>query len=105
MYLSLDLDLFVIIHYLLTTPAHLGKSCAAPVPAAPTEPQAAKKLDNLFFIEQPKSIHIVESKLALSIKQCTHAILSMSNFITSHSGLQRAQLPLLLKLVEIPFPT
>lgn len=68
--------LFIIIWFISSE-----KSGAAPVPAAPTQPQAAKKLDNLFFIEEPKSIHTVESKLQFSIKQCTHAML---DFMTSH---------------------
>uniref|UniRef100_A0A673JG62 Ig-like domain-containing protein n=1 Tax=Sinocyclocheilus rhinocerous TaxID=307959 RepID=A0A673JG62_9TELE len=56
------------------------KASAAPAtaPAAPTAPQTVKKLDNLFFIEEPKSIHIVESKLLLSAKQCRYVIFMIS---------------------------
>lgn len=48
------------------------KAGAAPAtaPAAPTAPQTVKKLDNLFFIEEPKSVHVVESKLMLSAERC-----------------------------------
>uniref|UniRef100_A0A8C1ZAU6 Ig-like domain-containing protein n=1 Tax=Cyprinus carpio TaxID=7962 RepID=A0A8C1ZAU6_CYPCA len=47
------------------------KAGAAPAtaPAAPKAPPTVKKLDNLFFIEEPKSIHIVESKLLCSAEQ------------------------------------
>ncbi|KTF71343.1 hypothetical protein cypCar_00035221, partial [Cyprinus carpio] len=45
------------------------KAGAAPAtaPAAPKAPPTVKKLDNLFFIEEPKSIHIVEKGTATFI--------------------------------------
>uniref|UniRef100_A0A671S2H1 Uncharacterized protein n=1 Tax=Sinocyclocheilus anshuiensis TaxID=1608454 RepID=A0A671S2H1_9TELE len=45
------------------------KAGAAPAtaPAAPTAPQTVKQRDNLFFIEEPKSIHIVEKGTATFI--------------------------------------
>ncbi|XDV30076.1 hypothetical protein PO909_033071, partial [Leuciscus waleckii] len=39
----------------------------APAQAAPSPPQAVKKLDNLFFIEVPKSVHIIEKGTATFI--------------------------------------
>lgn len=45
-------------------PSKVSEKPGAPAPAqaAPSPPEAVKKLDNLFFIEEPKSVHIVESK-------------------------------------------
>jgi len=50
-------------------PLKYSEKPGAPAPAepaqakaAPSPPQAVKKLDNLFFIEEPKSVHIIESK-------------------------------------------
>ncbi|KAF7709182.1 hypothetical protein HF521_016032 [Silurus meridionalis] len=43
------------------------KAPAAPSPAAPAAREPAKKLDNLFFIEEPKGVHITEKGTATFI--------------------------------------
>jgi len=50
------------------------KTALATAPAAPTAPQTVKKLDNLFFIEEPKGVHVIESKFMLFVEQCRYVI-------------------------------
>lgn len=68
---------------------------------APSAPQPAQKLDNLFFIEEPKSIRIAESK---GLFPQIRTILRLHIlFMGLSSSLQKAQRPSLPRLAVIPF--